>query len=368
MWWLIGLAAAEIMLLSTPVSKEEGQSLKKQCEEVVTENGIDVDTARYFVSGRGYVYRVSIEGFETIEEAKETVQSLDDDGTVDTEFVLVVDGREISAKPKKPLEETVEKLRERLVREAVDPIPPQQKDLSPKVEHKVANKKKKNARLAPTVQDVLLHAVDAHQEITTNWQEVQTESFRFLRERPQEGSIIQHHYYRSADNMRLDIIIQKGEGVNSTTVVPDEGEGWVSSEQKKVSRNAIRTRELLARFSSRNILSVPFTIAQEIEKGAYWDRMTLIADDGDLWTLTRAEENGIVSASFYQDSWLVASLVVQDTDRMMEYEFADYRVVEGLGMIPHSIQIIQGDILVEALYIDSLNVSDEISESIFEGE
>lgn len=368
MWWLIGLAAAEVLLLSTPVSKEEGQSLKEQCAKVVVQEGIFVDTARYFVNGQGYVYRVSVEGFETVEEAKEVFQSIEDNATLDIDFVIVVDGKEISSKSKKPLEDKVEKLRERLVREAVDAGPPPQKEEPAEIESNPVSKKKRTTRLEPTVQDVLLHAVNAHQEIANNWQEAQTESFRFLRERPQEGSIIEHHYYHSAENMRLDITIQKGEGVNSTTVVPDEGDGWVSSDQKKVSRNAIRTRELLARFSSRNILSVPFTIAQEIEKEEYWDRMVLVADEGDVWTLTRSEETGIVSASFYQESWLVASLIVQDTDRVMEYEFADYRDVKGLGMIPHSIQIIQADVLVEALYIESLNVSDDISATIFVAE
>ena len=145
----------------------------------------------------------------------------------------------------------------------------------------------------------------------------------------------------------------------------DLGEAWVSTDEKNVSRNAIRTRELLERFSSTNILSIPYNIGKDIEKGSHWAKMSTVEEIDDMWRLQNYEQQGIVSVDFYQQTWLLASMLVKDGNQQMEYEFLDYRNVDGVGMIPHVIQIYDAGQLIEEIQVEDLDVSNIPEESIF---
>ena len=93
--------------------------------------------------------------------------------------------------------------------------------------------------------------------------------------------------------------------MNSTTVLPDDGEAWVTTDEKKVSRNAIRTRELLERFSSTNILSIPYNIAVDIETKEYWTKLTEVESIDDTWLLSGPDATSIQQATFYHQTWLL---------------------------------------------------------------
>ena len=93
--------------------------------------------------------------------------------------------------------------------------------------------------------------------------------------------------------------------------------------------------------------------------------MSTVEEVDDTWRLQNYEQQGIVSVDFYQQTWLVASMVVQDGDQQMEYEFLDYRTVDGIGLIPHVIQIYARGQLIEEIQIEDLDVSNIPEESIF---
>ena len=93
--------------------------------------------------------------------------------------------------------------------------------------------KKKKRRVIPSSDDVLLHAANAHKIIVEDWGQVKQERFQFYRKRPEEGSLLHHRFYQSDNALRLDITIQKGEGMNSTTVLPDDGEAWVPLRRRR---------------------------------------------------------------------------------------------------------------------------------------
>ena len=56
----------------------------------------------------------------------------------------------------------------------------------------------------------------------------------------------------------------------TTTIVPDKGEAWLRTDQKVVSSNARHTRTLLERFSSNNILSIPYHYPKDVQTDSEW--------------------------------------------------------------------------------------------------
>lgn len=354
MLWFISLAAAEIVLLSDDVKKNEMATLEQQCETALSDQkGVDVRSSRYFMTGKGFKYRIVIEGMTSLDDAKELHGYLD---SVPLDFVIVVDGKEHK--------------QESVVKSAVIANVDEPKTIVQKIKETVPvapkESKKKKRRLVPTSQDVLLHAVDAHQLVVHDWEKIKQERFQFYRKRPEEGTLLHHRFYQSEEALRLDITIKKGEGMNSTTVLPDEGEAWVSTDEKKVSRNAIRTRELLERFSSSNVLSIPYNISKDIETKGYWDLLTDVEEVDDTWRLSGDQASIVQRVSFYQQSWLLATMVVEDVDGAMEYMFRDYRMVEGIGFLPHVIQIFDDEVLIEEIQIEELDVTNRLDESLFE--
>ena len=93
--------------------------------------------------------------------------------------------------------------------------------------------------------------------------------------------------------------------------------------------------------------------------------MTTVEEVDDKWRLQNYEQQGIVTVDFYQQTWLVASMMVKDGDQQMEYEFLDYRTVAGIGMIPHVIQIYDADQMIEEIQVEDLDVSNIPAQSIF---
>ena len=354
MLWLMGLAAAEITLLTNEVGKTESASLEQQCEQQLTDSrNLDIRTSRFFMPGKGFKYRVIVEGIDTLDEAATIKRSLE---VVPLDFVIVVDGRELN--PNRGVQESIQEKKtepKRLVEQIKEVVPTTPKET-----------KKKKRRVIPSSDDVLLHAASAHKIIVEDWSQVKQERFQFYRKRPEEGSLLHHRFYQSDNALRLDITIQKGEGMNSTTVLPDDGEAWVATEEKKVSRNAIRTRELLERFSSANIMSIPYNIAEDIQTKQYWSKLTEVESVDDTWRLHGAGATSIVQATFYHQTWLLAGLVIKDVNGTMEYVFRDYRFVQDVGLLPHVIQIFDDEILIEEIQIEELDVSNRLDKSLFE--
>ena len=57
LWWLVGIAFAEILLLSPDLSKDEAAELSDQCAALFKQqkvNDVEIRNSRFFVSGKGY--------------------------------------------------------------------------------------------------------------------------------------------------------------------------------------------------------------------------------------------------------------------------------------------------------------------------
>ena len=347
------MAMAEVVLLSSDLEKAKGEQYRQQCLEIVGDE-YRVKNSRYFISGKGFRHRVAVEGIANKEDAEAILRSLE---SVPLDFVVSVDGKVQS-------QSVVEKTEsDTTVTRSIIP----ERIVVKQAKTPEKEKKRKKSRHTPTVDDVLMHAQEAHSAVVTNWSGIEREMFVFYRKRPQEGSLIQHHFYRKGLSMRLDITIQKGEGMNSTVVLPDEDEAWVGADEKKVSGDAIRTRELLERFSSTNILHIPYSVAEDIENSSEWAKLEFVERNDDVWVV-KGGDGMIVQAEFFDATWLLSSLSVRNGDRTMEYAFRDYREVNGIGMVPHVVQIYDGEQLVEEIQVSKLDVSNEVDNALFESE
>lgn len=355
MLFLMNLALAEILLLSEDLSKEAAINLTTQCETLIDVQqlrSLEIRSSRFYISGQGYQYRVVIAGLENRDSAVALQEKL---LVQDVSMTLQVDGQsEIPSVSIKTAESNISQIEEQTPTV-----------VSRKRENQQSESKYLGSRERPSVDDVVLHAQEAHQVLRDGWLRSTQEQFYFYRRIPQEGTNIHHRYYQQGKNLRLDITIKNGEGVNSTTVLPEDGEAWIQSSDKVIPGNAARTQELLTRFSSKNILSVPFHFAKDVSESEEWNSFTKVKREGDRWKLSGSRHEVLKSASFYRDSWLIAMVEVSNAGKTMTYEFTDYRNIDSLGAIPHIVQIFDEGQLVEEIQIESLTFIEEIPDSMF---
>jgi len=351
---LLQIALAEILVLSSTVSQHEARTLSEECLTILHgEEQLVVRISRFFVKGEGYKYRVVVAGFSNEESAQIVYERLQ---VVNSGFVLQMDTKvfEVVKSVDKEIQgvKSTSKVPTNLKNNEIEEI-------------EVSEKKRFRDRLIPTITDVLAHSLDAHAAISQEWDAAQKEHFVFTRRIPQDGVVVRHEFYRQDSAMRLEIIVEKGAGTNSTTVLPDEGESWVQNEEKQVSRNAIRTKELLERFSSQNILSVPFYFSEDVQSGSQWRDFVSVEDGGDIWLLLSKNRSGLVEASFHKTTWLLNHIKVVEGQNSIEYEFQDYREVGKSSKIPHLIQIYNDGILSEEIMIEKLDLDPQLNEDLF---
>lgn len=369
MWyWIISSVLAETLIVSADLNQEKVTQLTAECTPIMSQfKTLELRSSRFFVKGSGFQYRVVIAGFSDDKQVRTVYDSLAD---VSTPFFIEIDGQRQADPVEEEASVRLNPARKNDKQDASKTATNSVKDATTTTVEKVntsseSEKRRFKDRLLPTASDVLIHAANAHSAIQTEWSNKDSEIFFFYRELPQDGAIIYHEFYKNKEAMRLNITQEKGQGINSTTVVPYEGEGWVQTAEKTVARNAIRTKELLLRFASMNILSVPYNIATDINSNSDWQNLSHVEDEGDIWALFSDNDTGLVEASFHKSSWLLNHMTVQLDDRRLEYEFQDYRQVEGLGTIPHVIQIYDDEVLVEEIRIMKIDVISPVDSKLF---
>ena len=97
MLWLMGLAFAEITLLSNEVDKAQSSFLETECERQLMDSQTVVRTSRFFMPGKGFRYRLVVEG-DSLDEAATVRNSLE--RLVPLDFTVVVDGKELTVEQK----------------------------------------------------------------------------------------------------------------------------------------------------------------------------------------------------------------------------------------------------------------------------
>jgi hypothetical protein len=356
---LVRLVFAEILILSPNLSQGDAKGLSQDClTSLEGEVDLEVRISRFFVTGEGYQYKVVVAGFSSEKSAHTIYKKLQD---VNPEFELQLDTQVFDVE--KPEEKKKDKKDKKRKEEESNPSE-EQIELS--TENASQEEKKSfSDRLIPSSVDVLSHAQDAHKLIHNSWEQSDAEHFIYTRKLPQDGVVVKHDFYRQKDAMRLDVVVSQGSGTNSTTVLPGKGDGWVESGDKVVSRNAIRTKELLERFSSRNILSIPFHFAIDVQTSSSWQDFYLVEDGGENWILSANKTSGLIDAGFYKNTWLLSHITVSEGANKIEYEFRDYRDIGVAGKVPHIVNIYNDGILTEEIEIEKLELNPELAEDLF---
>ena len=188
-WFLDELAMAEILLLSDDLSKEKLHlGLTTQCESLIDEQQLrtlEIRSSRFYVSGQGYQYRVVIAGLATRDNAVKLQEEL---LIQNVSMTLQVDGQtETMVVATDVAEQTVP-----------EPIEQAVAVVAVESEEESVPNKYLGSREKPSVDDVVLHAKEAHQVLREGWLSTTQEQFYFYR-RPQEGTNIHHRYYQQGE-------------------------------------------------------------------------------------------------------------------------------------------------------------------------
>ena len=364
---VIRFAFAEILILSPTLSQEGAQELSQQCLTALEENAeLEVRISRFFVSGEGYQYKVVVAGFaeeQSAHSAYKILQQVNKDFELQLDTQLFdVEKPENKPEAKEPKQDREKReFKRKQQRQSPEPEFPDETNDS-EVED---DKKSFGDRLQPSSIDVLSHAKNAHNEARTVWSSSDGEHFVYTRKLPQEGVVVKHNFYRHKEAMRLDVDVDQGAAINSTTVLPEKGDGWVKSGDKVVSRNAIRTKELLERFSSKNILSIPFYFSVDVQTSSSWQEFDQVKDGGSQWILSANKNIGLIEAGFSKESWLLSYITVIEGGKTIKYEFLDYRGLSEAGVIPYIVRITNDGILAEEIKIERLDLNPDLGEDLF---
>jgi|GEM_PF-1584594 len=195
-------------------------------------------------------------------------------------------------------------------------------------------------------------------------------TFQFIREVPVDGGTLKakHVYRHSGKAHRLDVSVQKGKGVDSTTVVAPSGGAWVVTGDQTVPRDTDRTREIVGRFAPDQLLRVSLGVAADIETATAWRELRVIGPEGDDLVVLRPEggpSGGLVEVAFSRADHRLRRLVLDDHGRRTVYFFDDYREVMPGVIVPHESEVQRDGKLLEALQVLGLDAGSPIPESLF---
>ena len=220
---------------------------------------------------------------------------------------------------------------------------------------------------------VLAAAVAAHGGVAGGLKVLESSSlqtFQFVREVPSDAETLKakHVYRQSGNALRLDVAVQRGDGVDSTTVVSPGGGAWVTSANQTVPRDTERTREILRRFAPDQLLRVALGVAGDIETAGAWRSLQVVGPEGDdLLVLRPSEEasGGLIEVAFSRTDHRLRRLVMEEGGHRTEFFFDDYRQVAPGLVVPHESETRRDGQLVESIQVIGIDVASPIPASLF---
>ncbi len=196
-------------------------------------------------------------------------------------------------------------------------------------------------------------------------------TFQFVREVPVDGGTLKaKHVYRhsSDDGWRLDVRVQKGSGVDSTTVVAPDGGAWVVTDGQTVPRDPARTKEIVGRFAPDQLLRVALGVAADIESATAWRELRVVGPEGDDLVVLRPEGGpvgGLVEVAFARTDHRLRRLTLRDHGRETVYFFDDYREIAPGIVVPHESEVQRDGELVDSVQVLGLDIQNPIPASLF---
>ena len=359
--FLSGSAVAETVLHSAPITEDEARDIVRRCLVELPQESVRVDYSRFFVPGSGFQHRVVVKADQASpDELLERLKPLN------LKFTVVTDtkGQSAGSRVVSTVAET-QRAEENQAPERNDAVQMIDRIEEPPEEEKAVSGAIsffKN-RLTPISDDVFTHSIEAHQAVRKLWDKSTAERFVYTRQVNAEKLTVHHDFSRYGEALRLDITVLNNDVKSTTTtIVPDKGEAWLRTDQKVVSSNARHTRTLLERFSSNNILSIPYHYPKDVQTDSEWRELTVVTSEGDKWQLAREKSAGeepklgLSFVQFYKSSWLLARVLVVQEDGVLEYEFSDYRELKTGGLIPFVVTVFENNEPIEEIRVDKFDL------------
>jgi hypothetical protein len=191
----------------------------------------------------------------------------------------------------------------------------------------------------------------------------------------QGGTLVAHNqFFRSGDAIRLEVEIQEGEGVDSTTTLTSDQQGFIQVDNEITERDGLRTMEMLQRFSPEAVLSIPLGLSEDVETAAAWHGLTTLRRDSSgehgLWVVAGSVaegELGLLEAAFDSSTGHLARVSWAAESGEITFTYADYRELgEGEELVvPFETRIERDGSLIEEIRVVELGLGLELAAELF---
>ncbi len=219
---------------------------------------------------------------------------------------------------------------------------------------------------------LLMRAVDAHggPGAAARVRDARSLRFRYTRtilsgDRRMEA---EHLWMRAGDDRRLDIKVEEGAGSSSTTVVRGAGEAWVSANGQVTVRPVDRSGEMVDRFGPEQILAFPLGLGADIETAGAWRGLHVSAGEGRGVVHLRPKDGskGLTEVGLYEDTALVAYVVLVQAGGTVRIEFEDYKTFADGVVVPKRTRVIRDGALREELVVMDLDLDPSLPSTTFD--
>lgn len=353
------MALAESSLRSRAVpSQEEATALSSEVlDALVGETTLEVRILRFMVPKKGYEYRVSVVGFEDRTAATATQLRLSNQNLV---FALETDEPMDVIEPPAPLEP------KKAVSVATsDESGSADSEVNPRIFRKM-----KESRQLPTSDEILQQALKNYAPLGEAYRNASQESLKYSRtfsgENPRK---IKHHFYRKDAAMHLNVIVAKGDGVSSTSILTSDGAVYLQTNDGRTQKDGSRGKDVLQRFSAGHVLAIPLGFDLDAQSDGPWRELKSVQLVDDMWSMTRKKAggaDGLLEANFSKDDWLLTKVIWLEAGEEHELHFSEFETLGELMIkYPKQVELFVNGQLVEQITISEFNITDAPASDLF---
>lgn len=371
-WLSMSTAFADVMLRTGVLeSKKDAERLLSLSRRILKKEKLELRSSRFLVPRKGYRYRVLVDGISTEKRAEELAKRL---GKIWSEIEMVtadaVEKRYITEDAKfvhikKEIEKPI------VVKESKEDTKKEKEDTTKTLVEDMELETKKKPLLSPQTTDILSHAEKSLLPITQKWEESTTEKFvfhRILKVKKGETLKARHVFHRKGEAMKLELEIEEGEGEDSTTLLTPSGKGVLLSDGESIERSALRTKEVLNKFSSKQIFSILLNFSKDVNTDGPWRELRQVEKVKNAWRLFQDDDSksGTILQAIFTDKegWLL-QIVIQDSNGRLEYRLTEYTDLGDGTHLPFRMEKIRNGELEETVIVENLFLGISISDKIF---
>jgi hypothetical protein len=358
MQWLcillcLGIARAETTLRSEAVpSQDEITEVSTEVLSVlVGETDLEIRILRFLVPRKGYEYRIAIAGFDDRAEAMKTQELLERNN-----LLFSIDSDE-------PVP-TIEVIPE--MTPSIEVVP----KISKENEDPNIFQRMTEVRQTPTSDEILQLALKNYSILGQTYRDSKWEQLLYTRSFVgEEERKVKHEFYRQDTAIRLDVRITKGAGVDSTSILTEDGKVWLKTNDGQTQKDERRGREVLNRFSAAHILSIPMGFDIDVQTDGPWRALDTVKKSDKGWIISRQHAggaDGLLEAEFESDTWFLTRVVWLESGEERELNFSHFAELDNSGaLFPQKIELRIENEIVEKISISTFTLNELNDNNLF---